>query len=748
MRNQKRAASCKLFRAHRARGLGFAAWGCPGYGLRITHYGLRILLACFLPLVAGCSCEDGRAAGVQPLPGERPERKEERGPKNPLAFTAPTLDGETFDLAARNARRRLVVYLFDPTAAQSDVGTSVAARLHAQRLPHNLEVVAVAVPPGYTPLAAQRVPPKRPSAAQLAELARAHLMKQGAELPCVPDPDGAIVERYTLAWGTSRLDQLPAFYPFERGALDSLRPVFPRYAERSPEPADYLARRVLARLGIQDQADLDPALGDRPPAPQFTVKDLKGISRSLRDYAGGVLVLTLWARDCPRCKDLLLGLAGAWQRYGPHARSQGPTLNVLAVATDLTGDALAALAAERGYPFPVAGDPDWALRAAFRYRGTVPDTFIIGPDGTIRFRQREFTQHTPALLETQLALLLGLPIKPLLQPGIYNGDQACQTCHARQHADWSLTPHACAWESLVRIGREADPKCVRCHVTGHHDGAFASAARTPHLTAVQCEACHGPAGCRAFAENLPPRIIPPDGLPQAEAKIRLKPEACLFCHDATHSPRFDFAAYRRRVLHDQRAEILKLPREEREARLQRTCAGQRDNLFDPLIPYIGAAACGKCHPTEYAALRDTPHARALDRLAAPAPIAWSTPRHKRGRTGLADPACLRCHTTGYGRPGGYPAVAQPPPAAGAQARAPVPHPMAGVTCEACHGPGKAHADDPKKPGAILRLAGGCPECSVLPICRTCHDDANDPDFDPRIALHKARHPIGKAIPKP
>jgi hypothetical protein len=71
--------------------------------------------------------------------------------------------------------------------------------------------------------------------------------------------------------------------------------------------------------------------------------------------------------------------------------------------------------------------------------------------------------------------------------------------------------------------------------------------------------------------------------------------------------------------------------------------------------------------------------------------------------------------------------------------------MAGVGCEACHGPGKAHADDPKKPRAIARLGGTCPECNVLPICRQCHDDANAPDFDYKQALPKAVHPVGKAV---
>ena len=210
---------------------------------------------------------------------------------------------------------------------------------------------------------------------------------------------------------------------------------------------------------------------------------------------------------------------------------------------------------------------------------------------------------------------------------------------------------------------------------------------------------------------------------------------CEKCHDAKHSPRFDFARAKPRVLHTRAAELGKLPRAEREKELKRLCSGAQRELFDPNAAYVGSAACKECHPTAYEALRDRPHTGTTARLAKPAWNHWRVPRYKRGVVGIRKAKCLRCHVTGYGRPGGFPADVPDGPAS---------HAMAGVGCEACHGPGKAHADDPKELRAIARLGGTCNECNVLPICRQCHDDTNSPEFDYRTALPKARHPAGDA----
>jgi peroxiredoxin len=683
------------------------------------------VLALAVLLLPCCSCEndsEARPPARRPV-ARRPRRPRRRRRENRLAFEAKTLAGWTFGFTERNAHRRVVVFLTDLTSRWAERCSRVAQRLHNQRHRYNLDLIAVVLPPGYQPNRARRVPADRPDRAGLAALARKHRSQVGATFPMVLDPDGEIAELYVKAFGRHKLDALPAFYMFPPQAEQPMgRAIFAYYARRSSEPEGYLHRRVLKQFGLEADADVSPLAGHRPQAPDVAFTDHTGATHRLSDYRGRLLFFVFIIRHCPRCKAELDFLGKMLATYGRQARQEEPWLEVVAVCTDAEGEELRRFVQERGYDFPVASDPEWALRSAFRYRGATPDTFVIAPDGRIHFRHMGHKPDLNSVLHMEIRTLLGIPTRPLLQRGEYAGVRACRVCHHKEYVDWTLTRHACAWETLVRIGREDDPECIRCHVVAYRQaGGFRSDRYTPHLQDVQCESCHGKNGCLDFHHD-------PDRVP-------VKKSACLKCHDEKHSPRFHYPSARPKVLHTQADELARLPRAEREARLEKLCSGTDRQLFDPQGTYVGDAVCGKCHPTAYKALADGHHAKAIRLLAEPAPDRWDVPRHKRGVVGLRKPECLRCHTTGFGKPGGFP---EEPPAN------PDEHTMAGVGCEMCHGPGKAHAEDPKKPRAIARLGGTCNECNILPICRQCHDSRNDPDFDYRTALPKARHPTGEA----
>jgi hypothetical protein len=111
--------------------------------------------------------------------------------------------------------------------------------------------------------------------------------------------------------------------------------------------------------------------------------------------------------------------------------------------------------------------------------------------------------------------------------------------------------------------------------------------------------------------------------------------------------------------------------------------------------YTGTAACGSCHAPALAFWRTTKHARALAALS----------RIGRDR----NPSCVGCHVTAYLQPGGADLET-------ARKR------FANVGCEACHGPGRTHAEARDKRGTLAQAGEA--------TCRGCHtQDRVNGDFD-------------------
>ncbi len=83
---------------------------------------------------------------------------------------------------------------------------------------------------------------------------------------------------------------------------------------------------------------------------------------------------------------------------------------------------------------------------------------------------------------------------------------------------------------------------------------------------------------------------------------------------------------------------------------------------------------------------------------------WAKSRHGRAYDTLRkvnkafDPECLVCHTTGFNQAGGFISEVDTGD-------------LKNVQCEVCHGPGKAHAKDPK-PGFGIGARNACKKCHV------------------------------------
>lgn len=116
--------------------------------------------------------------------------------------------------------------------------------------------------------------------------------------------------------------------------------------------------------------------------------------------------------------------------------------------------------------------------------------------------------------------------------------------------------------------------------------------------------------------------------------------------------------------------------------------------------FTGPKRCAACHFKEYTNWKKTNHSKAYTTMAKEAPKY------------AADAACLKCHITGYGVPGGYQGAATPD--------------LVGVTCEACHGPGSTHEDIAKKYTNVKTLSAEQKKEINAPIvrktdnCGTCH----------------------------
>jgi hypothetical protein len=122
------------------------------------------------------------------------------------------------------------------------------------------------------------------------------------------------------------------------------------------------------------------------------------------------------------------------------------------------------------------------------------------------------------------------------QKGPYVGVEQCIRCHAAFVESWQKTEHANAWKTLEKAGKTQDPECTRCHSVGFgENGGFHSIGTTPSLAGVQCEVCHGPGESHLREGYGPMREI--------------GESTCLHCHVPGHSPDFNYAGYRERILH-------------------------------------------------------------------------------------------------------------------------------------------------------------------------------------------------------
>ncbi len=101
----------------------------------------------------------------------------------------------------------------------------------------------------------------------------------------------------------------------------------------------------------------------------------------------------------------------------------------------------------------------------------------------------------------------------------------------------------------------------------------------------------------------------------------------------------------------------------------------------PVYSYVGTKGCRKCHIKQFKSWKETKMAKAYDILK---PGERAEAKAKAGldpqKDYTTDPECLPCHTTGYGKPGGFVSLEETPE-------------LVGVSCEMCHGAGSEYVKE-------------------------------------------------------
>jgi peroxiredoxin len=631
---------------------------------------VRVFVCVLLAIAPALACGGDEPKGDKAAKADAEAKKPARTERPLPAFSGWTLDDQRLDISSKLGKR-LVVYFFEPENAETERVSDAVARIAKLGGQFNFDVVGVSV--GST-----------------REKARSYAAEHGLDFPVIDDSSRRIAQqRFGL--------QVPAVLlgADAEGYLVWLMGQFP---PRGPQAVDAIESEIRKSMMLPGKGDDLP--GERPLAPQFTAVMLDQKERfDLSAQRGRAVLLIFFLHTCSHCHETLEYLKKALADMPEDKR---PVL----VGLEVTGqsDAVRTRLREDGLDFfPVIFDDGDKIQTAYGSFGGVPDMVLIDRDGRIAYRMKGWMGETDGpLLRMRLARLTGAPVPMLLRAKGYSGNEACGVCHESEFQTWELTKHSHAFATLVTHGADADTECVRCHVVGFgREGGFDLATKAHELENVGCESCHGRGG-----PHLSPGLV-------HDANYQ---SACLVCHDTKHSLGFDYATFVPKISHAANAHVLALPREERQKILAERGA-LRTDLLPTAARHVGSEACKSCHAKEFASWASGPHAAALASLES---------KHKSG-----DPSCLKCHTTGFGREGGFPA--------GAAASAPPD--LARVGCESCHGPGGNHVDDPKKAGAIVALGDKCDSCVILQICGSCHDAANDPGFEfaVKAKIDKIRH---------
>jgi cytochrome c biogenesis protein CcmG/thiol:disulfide interchange protein DsbE len=178
---------------------------------------------------------------------------------------------------------------------------------------------------------------------------------------------------------------------------------------RLPYAIAVVALALVVVLAWVNRDRLNPvAPGTR--APGFQVADLAGDPVSLDDYRGKVVLVNIWATNCPPCRQEMPSMQRLYESV------QSDDFEILAISVDgemgqsgpggfLGGD-VQAFVDELALTFSILRDPSGEIQRTYQTTG-LPESFLVGRDGIIYKKVTGATEWDAEEHQEQIHRLLG-----------------------------------------------------------------------------------------------------------------------------------------------------------------------------------------------------------------------------------------------------------------------------------------------------------------------------------------------------